>query len=55
MKLGKLINAYMTNNGYTLRSLAEEIGCDHTTLHRLVQEKPCRLDTLTKILIWLFK
>jgi hypothetical protein len=55
MKLGKVISAYMLNNGYSLREMATAIECDHTTLHRLVRGEPCRMDTLMKVLVWLIK
>jgi len=55
MKLGSLIEDHMTKRGLTLRQLAREIQCDHTTLHRLIQGEPCRMDTLTKVMIWLCK
>lgn len=55
MKLGKLLSAYMAQEGLTLRALAAQVGTDHSTLHRLIHGLPCRMDTLTKILAWLSK
>lgn len=55
MKLGILLADHIAVRQTSLRALAKEIGCDHTTLHRLVRDEPCRMDTFTKVMIWLTK
>jgi hypothetical protein len=55
MKLGTMISNYMQEKQLSFRELAHEIGCDPTTLHRMVRGAPCRMDLILKILCWLAK
>ncbi len=43
----------MSQHSLSLRDMAKEIGCDHSTVHRVVRGEPCRMDMLLLILVWL--
>lgn len=53
MKLGELVNAYMKENHLSLRAIAADIGVDHSTIHRMIQGEPVRMDVLCKLMAWL--
>jgi len=53
MKLGELLEAYMKVNGLSYRTVAREIGCDHSTLHRLIHGEPVRMSVFNKLMNWL--
>jgi len=43
----------MKVNGLSYRTVAREIGCDHSTLHRLIHGEPVRMGVFNKLMIWL--
>jgi len=53
MKLGQLLSTYMSAHALSTRDLAREIGCDHSTIHRIIRGEPCRMDILLQILVWI--
>lgn len=53
MNLGDCIEAYLKEQKMSYRQLASEIGCDHSTLHRMARGEPVRVDTLIRLLVWM--
>lgn len=55
MKLGLLLKSYMKERGLSLRDIAVQIGCDHSTVRRLCQGHAVRMEVLYKFHTWLMK
>jgi hypothetical protein len=53
MKLGEMIQLYMVQKNLSLRDVGSQIGCDHTTVHRMVMGEPVRVEILIKLIVWL--
>ena len=55
MKLGSLIKAYMDQQQLSVREMAREIGCSHTTLFRLMKGYPVRPEQVHRVYTWLLQ
>jgi predicted transcriptional regulator len=53
MKLGDMLQLYMQQRNLSFRDVGKQIGCDHSTVHRMVQGEPVRVDVLIKFIAWL--
>lgn len=53
--IGALIGLYRRVNNLTTKQLAEQIGISPSTLNRVEAGKDCDLDTMLKMIQWLFK
>lgn len=52
MRLCQMLDYWMREKGTTVRSLAKEIGVDHTVLHRFRHGEDCNSKTLARIISW---
>lgn len=55
MKLGQVIRRYRITSELSLRDVGKEIGIGAATLMRLEQGRDPDGQTLTKVLVWLFR
>ena len=53
MKLGLLIKAYMKERGLPVRKVAREMGMDHTTLWRIIQNESVDPRGMVRLFTWL--
>jgi plasmid maintenance system antidote protein VapI len=53
MKLGELLSGYMRDHQLSTRQLAAQIGCNHTTIHRMLHGQSVRLHILLLLIAWL--
>lgn len=55
MNLGKVIRKYRVTSELSLRDVGKEIGIGAATLMRLEQGRDPDVQTMVKVLAWLFK
>ncbi len=53
MILANLIQAYQEKNKLGLRKICKQIGCDHTTLFRVIRGQQVYSDIYVQILRWI--